>query len=46
MVNKAEYVELGLACAEVCDAINRSTDRRQMDKLGQSVLGVIEKLTQ
>ena len=46
MVKKAEYVELGLACADVCDAINQRVDRRQTDELGQSVLGVIEKLTQ
>ena len=45
MVNKVEYVELGLTCADVCDALNRGMDRRQADQLSQSVLEAIEELT-
>ena len=45
MANKAEYVELGLTCAEVCEALNQGMDRRRTDELSQSVLGEIEKLT-
>ena len=44
MVNKVEYVELGLTCADVCEALNQGMDRRQADQLSQSVLGAIEKL--
>ena len=44
MVNKGEYVELGLACADVCEALNRRIDRRRTDPLNQSILGAIEKL--
>jgi len=45
MVNKVEYVELGLACADVCETLNRGMDRRQADELSQSILGAIEKFT-
>lgn len=45
MINKADYVELGLTCAGVCEALNRGTDRRRTDQLSRSVLGAIEKLT-
>ena len=45
MVNKVEYVELGLTCADVCDALNRGMDRRWADQLSQSVLEAIEELT-
>jgi len=46
MENKVDYVELGLTCADVCEALNRGMDGRRADQLGQSVLGMIEKLTQ
>ena len=45
MVNKPEYVELGLACANVCEALSRGMDIRRVDQPSQSVLGAIEKLT-
>ena len=45
MVDKVDYVELGLACADVCEALNRGMDNRRADKLSRSVLGAIEKLT-
>ena len=45
MVNKADYVELGLTYANVCEALNRGVERRRADDLSQSVLGAIEKLT-
>ena len=45
MVSKAEYVELGLTCANVCKVLNRGVGRRQADQLSQSVLEAIEKLT-
>ena len=45
MINKVDYTELGLTCAEVCEALDRGIDRRQADQLSTSVLGAIEKLT-
>ena len=45
MANKVEYVELGLTCADVCEALERGMNRRQAEQLGQSVLGAIERLT-
>jgi len=45
MINKADYVELGLTCGDICEALSRGTDRRRADQLSQSVLGEIEKLT-
>jgi hypothetical protein len=45
MISKADYVELGLACADVCEALNRGMNTRRADQLSQSVLEAIEKLT-
>jgi len=45
MANEAEYVDLGLACADVCRALDRGVDGRSVDKLGQSVLEAIQQLT-
>ena len=44
MVNKADYVELGLACADVCGALDRGTNGRRVDMLSQSVCEAIEQL--
>ena len=45
MVSKVDYVELGLTCAEVCEALNRGMNIRQADQLSHPVLEAIEKLT-
>jgi hypothetical protein len=45
VAKKAEYVELGLTCADVCEALNRGMDRKRTDELGQPVLEAIEKST-
>ena len=45
MISKADYVELGLTCAGVCEALNQGTDKKRTDQLTQSVLEAIEKLT-
>ena len=45
MVNREDYVELGLACADVCQALKRGLEGRQPDQLGRSVLEAIELLT-
>ena len=45
MINEADYVDLGLACAEVCRALDRGMNGRRVDKLSRSVLEAIEQLT-
>ena len=45
MANKQDYVELGLSCADVCQALNRGLDGRQLADLNRPVLGAIEQLT-
>ena len=44
MINKVDYVELGLACAEVCGALDRGMNGRRADELSQSVAEAIEQL--
>ena len=45
MTNEQSYVELGLSCGDVCQALDRGLDGRKLDDLNQSVLGAIGKLT-
>jgi len=45
MINKVDYVELGLTCADVCKTLSRGTDGRRVDQLSQSTLNAIEQLT-
>ena len=45
MANKTDYVELGLACADVCRALDRGMKGRKLDDLSQSVREAIEQLT-
>ena len=44
MANKSDYVELGLACADVCKALDRGMNGKKLD-LSQSVREAIEQLT-
>ena len=44
-VNKADYIELGLACADVCRALDRGMSGKSLDDLGQSVCEAIAQLT-
>jgi len=44
MANKTDYVELGVACADVCRALDRGTDGRQLDELSRSAYNAIEQL--
>jgi hypothetical protein len=44
-MNKADYVELGLACADVCRALDRGMKGRRVEALSQSVWEAIEQLT-
>ena len=45
MVNKTDYVDLGLACADVCRALDRGMNGRPVDRISQSVLEAIAQLT-
>ena len=45
MVNKQDYVELGLACAGVCVALDRGVGGRQLNELSRSVCEAIHELT-
>ena len=45
MANKTDYVDLGLACAEVCQALDRGINGRPVDGLSQSVFEAIAQLT-
>ena len=45
MINKTDYVELGLACADVCRALDRGMNGRRLDQLSQSVLKAMGQLT-
>jgi len=43
MVNKLDYIELGLACAGVCRALDRGINERQRNELSRSVYEAIEE---
>jgi len=45
MTNKTDYIEIGLACANVCRALDRGIDGRRLDELSRSVGEAIEQLT-
>ena len=45
MVNDADYMELGLVCADVCKALDRGMKGRRVDELSQSVFEAIGQLT-
>jgi hypothetical protein len=45
MTNEEDCVELGLACADVCTALSRGLDRKQMKDLNDSVREGIKQLT-
>ena len=45
MDNKDDYVDLGLSCADVCEALDRGLNGKRSDKLNKTVQKAIEKLT-
>jgi hypothetical protein len=45
MINEVEYVNLGLACADVCGVLDRGLKGRRANELDRSVLGAIRELT-
>ena len=45
MANKSDYVEVGLACADVCKALDRGMNGKKLEDLNESVRGAINQLT-
>ena len=44
MINKADYVELGMACADVCVTLKRGLGEKSEDDLNDSVRKAIRQL--
>ena len=42
--DSTDYVELGLACVEICKALDRGMDRRESDGFSQSVREAVEQV--
>ena len=45
MANKTDFVEIGLACADVCRALDRGMNGRRLDGLSRSVREAVAQLT-
>ena len=45
MIEREDCVKLGLACADVCRALDKGLDDRKADQLNRPVLEAIEQLT-
>jgi len=45
MVNQMDYVELGLACAEVCTVLDKGLRGKRLDDLNDTVCEAINQLT-
>ena len=45
MVNEQDYVELGLSCADICEALRRGMGEKKLDDLSKSVRDAIKRLT-
>ena len=45
MANQMDYVELGLACADVCTALGRGLSGKRLNDLNDSVCESIKQLT-
>ena len=45
MINETDYVELGLACADICTALGRGMDGKKLNDLSQSISEAIGQLT-
>jgi hypothetical protein len=44
MINEVDYVELGLACADVCTALYRGLSGKRLEDLDSSVREAINQL--
>ena len=44
MANEKDYVELGLSCADICQALDRGMNGKELDDLSKSVCDAINQL--
>ena len=44
MINEADYIALGLTCADICAALERGMDGKRLSDLNQPVREAIERL--
>ena len=44
MANKEDFVDLGIYCVEICKALKRGMDGKELDKLSESMREAIEEL--
>ena len=44
MANKEDFVDLGVYCADICTALERGVDGKELDKLSDSMREAIEEL--
>ena len=44
MINRADYVELGLGCADVCTILNRGPNGERLNDFNSSVREAIKQL--
>jgi len=45
LINRADCVELGLACADICTALERVLNGKRLNDLDTSVRAAINQLT-
>ena len=45
MANDQDYVDLGLACADICTALDRGMSGKRLSDLSRSVREAINQLT-
>ena len=45
MINEKDYVELGLSCADICQALERGMGKKKLENLNKSVRDAIHQLT-
>ena len=45
MINEADCVDLGIACADVCIALDRGSNGKRLNELNNSVCEAINQLT-
>jgi len=45
MANKVDYIELGLQCADICGALDRGMNGKNLDELSGSIRDAINQLT-
>ena len=43
--DEQDFLDLGRSCADVCKALERGLEGRQLDELSPSMLDAIERLT-